>query len=120
MDTDPGLIVRPEVARRQMDAEAVATETPATGIGPGYVQEAGEQTGEHESTPEDFVASTSRPKAKRYHGSVKLDPTRVGRAAGQIADEVVAHLSGLMGSNVRLTLEIEADISDDTPSTSCG
>ena len=55
------------------------------------------------------------PKAKRYHGSVNLDPTRAGRDASQIADEVISHLSGLTGATVRLTLEIEADIPDGAP-----
>ena len=32
-----------------------------------------------------------------------------------IASEVIAHLSGVMGANVRLTLEIEVDIPDGTP-----
>jgi hypothetical protein len=27
--------------------------------------------------------------AKRFHGSVRLDATRVGRDAGRIADEVI-------------------------------
>jgi len=44
-----------------------------------------------------------------------LDPTRVGRDAGRIADEVVAHLVGFVGSNVTVTLEIEADITPGTP-----
>jgi hypothetical protein len=30
--------------------------------------------------------------ARRYHGSVSLDPTRAGRDASTIADEVIAHL----------------------------
>jgi len=54
-------------------------------------------------------------KAKRYHGSVQLDPTRAGRDASQIADEVISHLSGLTGAEVRLTLEIEAEIPDGAP-----
>jgi hypothetical protein len=41
---------------------------------------------------------------------VSLDPERVGRDAGRIADEVVTHLVGLVGSSVRVTLEIEAEI----------
>jgi hypothetical protein len=39
---------------------------------------------------------------------VTLDPTRVGRDAGRIADEIVSHLTGLMDSTVEVTLEIEA------------
>ena len=55
------------------------------------------------------------PKPKRYHGTVTLDPARVGRDAGRIADEVVTHLVGLVGSSVRVTLEIEAEIPAGAP-----
>lgn len=47
---------------------------------------------------------------KRYHGTVELDPARMGRDAGQIAEEVIAHLSGLVGSKVTVTLEIEVNV----------
>jgi hypothetical protein len=46
-------------------------------------------------------------RPKRFYGTVTLDATRVGRDAGRIADEVIAHLSGLMGSSVKVTLEID-------------
>ncbi|MCC6174343.1 MAG: DUF499 domain-containing protein [Chloroflexi bacterium] len=46
----------------------------------------------------------------RYHGTVSLNPTRAGRDAAKIAEELIAHLSGLVGSTVRVTLEIEADL----------
>jgi hypothetical protein len=39
---------------------------------------------------------------------VRLDPERVGRDAGRIAQEVIAHLTGLVGAEVTVTLEIEA------------
>ncbi len=51
----------------------------------------------------------------RFHGAVQLDPQRVGRDADQIAREVIAHLVGLVGSNVRVTLEIEASIPSGVP-----
>jgi len=54
-------------------------------------------------------------KPKRFHGSVTLDPTRVGRDAGRIADEVVSHLTGLMNSAVKVTLEIDAEIPSGAP-----
>ena len=47
---------------------------------------------------------------KRFHGTVPLDPARVGRDAGRIAEEVIAHLVGLVGATVTVTLEIEAEI----------
>jgi hypothetical protein len=41
---------------------------------------------------------------------VIVDPTRVGRDAGRVADEVISHVVGLMGSEVTVTIEIEARI----------
>jgi hypothetical protein len=52
---------------------------------------------------------------KRFHGTVELDPARVGRDASRIADEVIAHLTGLVGSEVRVTLEIDAEIPSGAP-----
>ena len=52
---------------------------------------------------------------KRFHGTVDLDATRAGRDASQIADEVIAHLAGLMGAKVTVTLEIQAEIPDGAP-----
>ena len=53
--------------------------------------------------------------AKRFHGTVSLDPSRVGRDASRIADEVIVHLAGLVGSSVQVTLEIEAMVETGTP-----
>lgn len=39
-----------------------------------------------------------------------LDPTRVGRDAGRIAEEVIAHLVGQVSAEVTVTLEIEAKL----------
>jgi hypothetical protein len=51
----------------------------------------------------------------RFHGSVELDPARVGRDASRIADEVIAHLSGLVGSKLEVTLEIHAELPNGAP-----
>ncbi len=77
---------------------------PKAGVGIGAPSGAGETT-----TPGPV------PGPKRFHGSVTLDPTRVGRDAGRIADEVIAHLGGLVGSEVKVTLEIEANIPSGAP-----
>lgn len=55
------------------------------------------------------------PQPKRFHGTVSLNPTRVGRDASRIADEVITHLAGLEGANVKVTLEIQADVPDGAP-----
>lgn len=61
------------------------------------------------------VAVLPTVQLKRFHGSVKLDATRVGRDAGRIADEVISHPAGLMGADVSVTLEIAADVSSGVP-----
>ena len=107
---DTGLLVRPEIARRQIDQET-APSVPAgadTGNAPSPTS-AQTQPIAQPSGP------AQPPKPKRYHGTVTLDPARVGRDAGRIADEVVSHLVGLVGSSVRVTLEIEAEIPAGTP-----
>ena len=37
---------------------------------------------------------------------------RLGREASRIAEEVVQHLAGLVGSNVEITIEIHPDLAD--------
>ena len=54
-------------------------------------------------------------KPKRFHGSVILDTARAGRDASKIADEVIAHLAGLVGATVTVTLEISAEVPDGVP-----
>ncbi len=46
---------------------------------------------------------------------MSLDPTRSGRDAGRIADEVITHLSGLVGAQVTVTLEIQAEVPGGVP-----
>ena len=106
------MIVRPEVARCQLNAEATAAQTPEVEPPIDPPRELGTPRPTGDDSPKNIPTP---PKARRYHGSVKLDPTRLGRDASVIADSVIAHLSGVMGADVRLTLEIEVDIPDGTP-----
>jgi putative DNA methylase len=105
---DSGLLVRPEVARLQIDREITPPGPTIPGLGPVKPSEGTKPI----SQPSGQIQPA---KPKRYHGSVILDSTRVGRDAGRIADEVITHLVGLVGSSVRVTLEIEADIPQGAP-----
>ena len=113
-----GLLVRPEAAMRQLTSETlIMPGTPGTpggavppsiGGGGSTIQPAsGGELGEKKPTPP--AAS------KRFHGTATLDAARVGRDAGRIADEVIAHLAGLVGSKVTVTLEIEAEVPSGVP-----
>jgi len=70
-------------------------------------------------TPEHFLKGTppivETPKSHCFHGSVPINPLIMAKDAGQVMEEVVKHLSAIYGSKVRITLEIEANISDGVP-----
>jgi predicted AAA+ superfamily ATPase len=115
VDADsPGLVVKPEVARKQL-----AAEIPQPPVGPG-----GNAGAAAPSEPGPIGAGGPQPgtptapsevRPKRFHGSVTLDTARVGRDAGKIAEEVIAHLAGLVGADVTVSLEIHADIPAGVP-----
>jgi hypothetical protein len=110
----PELLVEPDVARRQLDEEGKKPkpddlgEDGGTGGTGGGGEEGGKGDGGDLGAPQ-----TTMPK--RFHGTVNLDSTRTGRDAGQVADEVIAHLVGLVGAEVTVTLEIDARLPGGAP-----
>jgi len=112
-DNPLGLLVKPDAAQKQLAAEAPTTAgggtTPPTGGTGGGITTTTGGTGGGTEPP------TAPAAPKRFHGTATLDSKRVGRDAGRIADEVVAHLAGIVGANVKVTLEIEAEIPSGTP-----
>jgi len=102
-----GLLVKPSPARRQLEAETL---TVAPGGAVGGAATAGTPTTTASSTaaPTADLATGKTPILRRFHGTVSLDPMRVGRDASRIADEVIAHFAAQMGAQVTVTLEIEA------------
>ena len=111
-DNMSGLLVRPQVAIKQREADAASAAVTRTGA-------AGTTTAETSGGAETGTngATTPSPPAapKRYHGTVVVDATRVGRDASRIGDEVISHLAGLVGAEVTVTLEIEAMIPSGAP-----
>ncbi len=99
-----GLVVKSDPARKQIDAETTApppSTPPANGTGTG--------------TTAVKPGSIPAPALRRFHGTVRLDPARVGRDASRIADEVIAHLAGPVGSEVMVTLEIDVSLPEGAP-----
>jgi predicted AAA+ superfamily ATPase len=106
-----GLLVKPDVAKVQLDTESAPADQPgaahsAAGAGSGGPAEGGGVAAARTAVPAP---------PRRFHGTVRLDPARVGRDASRIADEVIAHLAGLVGTEVAVTLEIEATIPTGAP-----
>jgi len=115
-ETDPpGLLVKPDVACGQLEAER-----PVAG---GQGGAGGAPLGSGDSAPTADTGSVgvapasdqAVPRPRRFHGSAVLDATRAGRDAGRIAEEIIAHLAALPRAEVRVTLEIEATIPEGAP-----
>jgi hypothetical protein len=99
------VLVKPDAAKAwlELEEEQPPREAPgeeATGgaqVGPGH--------------PAGDTGSVPRKAAvRRFHGSIRLDPERVGRDAGNVAEEVIQHLVNQTGATVKVTLEIQADL----------
>ncbi len=109
-----GLLVKPGIARQQLNAE---TKQPAGNGGDSGGESNGDGTNNGGESGNGEVPPVTPPttQPKRFHGTVALDSARVGRDASQIAEEVIAHLSSLVGAKVTVTLEISAEVPDGTP-----
>ena len=109
------LLVKPEAARLQLQAEEREVREREGHTG-GTEQQPGIKygpTGHRDSQVAETLGVTSLPK--RFHASVTLDPDRVGRDAGKIADEILSHLSVLPGTKLKVSMEIEAEIPEGAP-----
>jgi predicted AAA+ superfamily ATPase len=106
----PALLVKPDVALRQMESDRPGTPASDSTVptGPATVP------GGPPAAP--GLAKPGLPsKATRFFGSVKLDPARLNRDVAQVSAEVVQHLTGLVGSDVQVTIEIQVHVPDGIP-----
>ena len=101
-----GLLVRPDVAAKQFEREK-----PTSVTGGGTSTTGGEQatSGGDGTTPLPPPAPAKK-YLKRFHGTIKLDPARLGRDAGDVAMEVVSHLNAQTDAELEVILEIQARI----------
>jgi predicted AAA+ superfamily ATPase len=99
------VLVKPDVAREQLQEEVQVT-PPGVTVG---------ETAEGEELP--TVPVVAEAKSRRFYGVVLVDPLRMSRDAGQVADEVVKHLAEFVDADVDVRIEItatrDAGFSDD-------
>jgi predicted AAA+ superfamily ATPase len=91
------VVVKPEAARRQLEAEEPSEGSVVVG----------EPAAETESAPSGEAAPPDA-RPRRFYGTVTLDPIRMSRDASQLADEVVKHLTGIVDADVEVRVEITA------------
>jgi hypothetical protein len=96
------LVVKPDAALAQLNVE------PRPGEGTPGAAEAGTGAGDGGRTTADAEGSSP----SRFYGRITLEPVRLLRDVGQIAEALVAHLNRPDGSSVSITVEIEATLPD--------
>ncbi len=109
------VLVKPEAAVRQRNEQEVAASFDEEGRAGAPTATANGQSIINGSTESGFATAPEPLKARRFHGSVLLDPARISRDSGTIAEAVVQHLAGLVDSDVRVALEVHAEIPEGAP-----
>ena len=117
------MVVKPEAALRQLEQERATEEsfTPAGQIftPPGDQPPLGESGVAWESGDTAISAAagvtTAEKITRSFYGSVQLDPARLNKQVPDIAELVVQHLVKLPGAQVKVTLEIQAEVADGVP-----
>jgi hypothetical protein len=99
-----GLLVKPDIASRQLDAEKPAAQ-PSADPGVPAASTTTQTPGATGSTTTPSKTTKTAPKLKRFHGTVHLDSSRIGRDAGRIAEEVVQHLALLPDAKVEVVVD---------------
>jgi predicted AAA+ superfamily ATPase len=105
------VLVKPEVARKQVEESQAATEAERKRQ-KQKEEDGGQGTGGRKDKERQ---DDEKPVYRRFHGTVHLSATRLSRDAGRIAEEVVQHLAGLVGAEVDVSLEIQVRLPDAVP-----
>ncbi len=99
--SDRCLVVRSDVALKQIEAEEQAKKASETTV--IYKPDTAPSGG---GTPPPPPPPDRKTVLKRFYGSVSLDPLRVNRDASDIANEIVQHLTKLNGAEVEISIDI--------------
>jgi len=109
-----GLLIKSDIATKQLEAERSTIGAPSPQLGATSPSTGGTQSQIGGTSGIDRTAPP-QPQLKRFHATVHIDPSRIGRDAGRIAEEVVQHLALLPDASVEVVLEIQAEIPDGAP-----
>ncbi len=109
------LVVDPDAANAQMAAEVAASETEASLASGDSLDELGGDGGTlaggggGRGGPGRAGGGPAGPLVlRRFYGVAALDPGRLARDAGRLAEEVVSHLNAIDGTDIEVTIEVTA------------
>lgn len=112
------ILVKPEAARKQREDEANRQDTSTQypiGNKPPTNSIRDQEVGRTSLITDEGIDSKKEIVLRRFHGTVELDATRLGRDAGKISDEVLTHLTSIVGAKAKIVLEIDVEVPDGIP-----
>ena len=99
------VLVKLDAAQRQIEAERQEPPVPGPGPGPGPGPSP-------DPPPPGPRGSEPSRLPRRFFGTVEINPDRAGRDMGQVAEEILQHLTTLPGGNVTVTVDIHAEVAE--------
>ncbi|BAY95648.1 MULTISPECIES: Swt1 family HEPN domain-containing protein [unclassified Tolypothrix] len=112
-------LVKPDVADRQLIADAEEQELrrqqEQIARGESAINDNSAVIANNTETSSGNSTTTPQKQLRRFYGSIDLDPLRVTRDAGLVANEVLQHLASLVGADVQVTLEVQVQLPDGVP-----
>ncbi|TAF15608.1 MAG: AAA+ family ATPase, partial [Nostocales cyanobacterium] len=116
-----GLIVKPEIALQQIQTEQAKLQNQTAKIQTSEKNSTilngstSVKVQETNGTPTYTTTITPEKQISRFYGVVELDPVRISRDISVISQEVIQHLTGLVDAEVKITLEIQVNLSQPVP-----
>jgi hypothetical protein len=115
--------VKPDFAAAQIEKDSAPPITTASDSGTGSAETGTAASGtviagaggQASKGAGDGGTQSKAPVLRRFHGSARIDATRLSRDVDLIASSVVQHLAGLLDAKVTITVEIEAEIPSGAP-----
>ena len=116
--SNQNLIVKPEIATQQIEAEK-PTDLPTAQEIEQKRSDSNNQTStlKRATTDRENIRDRGerKPILRRFYGSVEIDPMRMNRDAPLISNEIVQRLIALKNANINIVLEIEAEFPEGVP-----
>ncbi len=111
-----GVLVKPEAARRQLEADALAKQKAAEdeARAKGLELPAPLPPG-HTETPTIAPLPIASQLPRRFYGEVEVSALRAAMDVDKLVKEVIQHLSALDGARVQVALHIEAELPGGVP-----
>jgi hypothetical protein len=116
LEARTGILVTSSAAATQIDADATR-DVPTSGEGGASPGSGVSSTGAGNPTPilDPEPAATAKGVRRVFLHVSPADSTLLTRVASQLANDIVAHLSALPGSNIQVAVEISGEFDSDIP-----